>query len=111
MLVPQKILAHRPIPQELTGALPGAYRDGAEVDAAPLEEAGEAEVLVEPVLMSADTPEVGQTGGGAAEASLADAARAWTLEPELPASSAIKGSTPEEVLVAEEVSSVLSCRR
>ena len=54
------------------------------------------EALVESVPALVNAPDVGQTGGGTTEASLADTAMAWTLEPELLASFAIGGSTPRE---------------
>ena len=55
--------------------------------------------------MPIDVPEVEQMGGEVTEASPTDAAMARTSEPELPASSAIGGSTPEGVPVTEEVQS------
>ena len=90
--------------------VPGAHRDGAKVDTTRPEEAREAEasiVLGEALVESVPTPihalKVGQMGGGMTEASPIDAAMARTLEPELLASSTIRGSTPEGVLVTEEV--------
>jgi len=90
----------------------GVHRDGAEADTAPPEEAGEAEApivpegaLVETAPLPVDAPEVGQTGGGATEASPTDSVTARTLELELPASSAIGGSVPEGAPVMEEVPS------
>ena len=81
--------------------VPGARHDGAEAGTAPPEEAGEAEVPIAPgeALMEStpalvDALEVGQTGGGTTMVSPADMVMAWTLEPELPASFAIGGSTP-----------------
>ena len=79
--------------------LTGARRDGAKADMVRPEEVGEAEApivlgeaLVESVPALVDTPKVVQTGGGATEASPADAVMARTSEVELPASSAIGGS-------------------
>ena len=92
--------------------VPGVRRDGAEVDMAPPEEVGEVEApivseeaLVESAPMPANAPEVGQMGGGTTEASPVEAVIARTLEPELPASSVIGGSTFEGALVTEEVPS------
>ena len=86
----------------------GARRDGAEADTGPPEEAGEAEapiVLEAALVQSTPAPEVGQTRGGATEASPADMVMARTLEPELPASSAIRGFAPNGAPMTEEVPS------
>ena len=91
----------------------GVHRDGAEANTARPKDAGEVEapnVLGEALVESAPAPvdalEVGQTGGGAIEASPTDAAMAQTSKPELPASSAIGESTPEGAPVTEGVPSV-----
>jgi len=81
----------------------GVRCDGAEAGTAPPEEAGEALMESTPALV--DALEVGQTGGGTTEVSPADMVMAWTLEPELPASSAIGGSTPKGAPMTEEVPS------
>ena len=90
----------------------GGRCDGTEADTPPPEEAGEAEApvvpeeaLVESAPTPVDAPEVGQTRGGTTEASPVDAVMAWTLEPELLASSTIGGSIPEGALVTEGVPS------
>ena len=89
-----------------------ARHDGAEVDTARPEEVGEAkaplvlgEALVELAPALVDAPKVGWMVGGATEASPANAVMARTSELELPASSAIGGSTPEGVPVTEGVPS------
>ena len=63
------------------------------------------EALVKLVPALVDAPKVGQTGGGATEASPVDIATSRTSEPELPASSTIGGSALEVALVTEEVPS------
>ena len=90
----------------------GARCDGAEAGTAPPEEAGEVEVPIAPgeALMESapalvSAPKVGQTGGGTTEVSPTDAATAQILEPELPASFAIEGSTPQGAPMTEEVPS------
>ena len=92
--------------------VPGARHDGTEADTTRPKEAGEVEApivpgetLVESVPAPVDALEVGQTGGGATEASPVEAVTARTLEPKLPASSAIGGSTPERAPMTERVPS------
>ena len=92
--------------------MPGARRDGAEADMVPPEEAGEVEApivpeeaLVESVPAPVNALEVGLTRGGATEVSPMDTAMAQTLEPKLPASSAIRGSAPMGAPMMEEVPS------
>ena len=63
------------------------------------------EALVKLVPALVDAPKVGQTGGGATEASPVDIATSRTSEPELPASSTIRGSALEGAPVMEEVPS------
>ena len=63
------------------------------------------EALMESTPMPVDVLKVEQMGGGAAEVSPVDVVIAWTLEPELLASSTIEGSAPEGVPVMEEVCS------
>lgn len=90
----------------------GVRRGGAKADMAWPKEAGKVEVsivlweaLVESAPAPINVPEVGQMGGGTIEASPIDAVMARTSEPEVPASSAIGGSTPEGVPVTEGVPS------
>ena len=92
--------------------VPGMRHDGIEVHMVWPKEAGEAEALIvlgEALMESApapvDAPEVGQTGGGTTEASPVEVATVQTSKPELLASSAIGGSTPEGALVTEGLSS------
>ena len=65
-LVPQKILVHRPIPQEPTSVVSGACRDGTEAVTVLPKEAGEVEASIVPeatLMQSAPTPvEVPEVG-------------------------------------------------
>ena len=77
-----------------TGVVLGVRRDGAEVGTAPLEEAGEAEALFAPGEALMESAPM-----------LVDVVMTRTSELELPASSAIEGSTLGGASVTEEVPS------
>ena len=63
------------------------------------------EALMESTPAPVDALDVEQMGGGTTKVSPTEAAMAWTSEPELLASSAIEGSTPEGAPVTEGVPS------